>query len=69
MPAPVLAGSAPFMTDTLSRAVAAGGAGGPRGVESVALAGVGHHAALEAPDALAKALLPFCAEVDAARRD
>ncbi|MFF0698565.1 hypothetical protein ACFYU4_38785 [Streptomyces tendae] len=69
---PVLAvgaGSAPFMTDTLSRAVAAGGAGGPRGVESVTLAGVGRHAALEAPDAVAKALLLFFAEVDAARRD
>jgi pimeloyl-ACP methyl ester carboxylesterase len=65
---PVLAvdaGGAPFTTDTLSRAVAAGRGPGPRAVESVTLDGVGHYAALEAPDALAKALLPFFAGIDA----
>lgn len=69
---PVLAvdaGGAPFTTDSLSRAVAAGSGPGPRGVESVTLDGVGHYAALEAPDALADALLPFFARVDASRRD
>jgi pimeloyl-ACP methyl ester carboxylesterase len=35
----------------------------------VTLDGVGHYAALEAPEALAEALLPFHAEADAARRD
>ncbi|MEW2343039.1 alpha/beta fold hydrolase [Streptomyces griseoaurantiacus] len=68
---PVLAvdaGGAPFTTDTLSRAAAAA-VGGPRAVRSVTLDGVGHYAALEAPEALAEALLPFLAEVDATRRD
>jgi len=33
-------------------------------VESVVLGGVGHHVALEAPDALAAAVLAFTARVD-----
>jgi pimeloyl-ACP methyl ester carboxylesterase len=38
----------------------------PGGVSSVSLDGVGHYAAMEAPDELAKALLGFVASVDAA---
>lgn len=57
-------------------ALAVGGSGGPftaatleqvvRGrVESVLLDGVGHHVALEAPGALASAVLAFLERVDA----
>ncbi len=35
-------------------------------ISSVSLDGVGHYAAMEAPDELAKALLDFTASVDAA---
>jgi pimeloyl-ACP methyl ester carboxylesterase len=35
-------------------------------ISSVSLDGVGHYAAMEAPDELAKALLSFTASVDAA---
>jgi pimeloyl-ACP methyl ester carboxylesterase len=38
----------------------------PGEVSSVSLDGVGHYAAMEAPDELAKALLDFTASVDAA---
>jgi pimeloyl-ACP methyl ester carboxylesterase len=38
----------------------------PGEVSSVSLDGVGHYAAMEAPDELAKALLAFAASVDAA---
>lgn len=58
---PVLAvgaGGGPF-TERTVRQVAAGD------VRSVQLAGVGHHAALEAPAALAAAVLDFVAGVDA----
>ncbi|QCB94807.1 alpha/beta fold hydrolase [Cellulomonas shaoxiangyii] len=58
---PVLAvgaGGGPFTLRTVQQ-VAAGR------VESVQLDGVGHHVALEAPEALAEALLRFTASVDA----
>ena len=58
---PVLAVGAaggPFTFKTVSR-VAVGR------VESVQLAGVGHYAAMEAPDALATAILAFLSSVDA----
>ncbi|WP_330172302.1 alpha/beta hydrolase [Streptomyces sp. NBC_01498] len=58
---PVLAvgaGGGPFTAGTLSRAGAAD-------LITVTLDGVGHYAALEAPDALAKTLLDFTAGVDA----
>lgn len=35
-------------------------------ISSVSLDGVGHYAAMEAPDELAKAILGFTASVDAA---
>jgi len=59
---PVLAvgaGGGPFTADTMSQAA-------PGEVSSVSLDGVGHYAAMEAPDELAKALLDFAASVDAA---
>jgi pimeloyl-ACP methyl ester carboxylesterase len=59
---PVLAVGArggPFTADTMSQAASGE-------VSSVALDGVGHYAAMEAPDELAKALLGFAASVDAA---
>jgi pimeloyl-ACP methyl ester carboxylesterase len=59
---PVLAvgaGGGPFTAGTMSQAA-------PGGVSSVSLDGVGHYAAMEAPDELAKALLGFVASVDAA---
>jgi pimeloyl-ACP methyl ester carboxylesterase len=59
---PVLAvgaGGGPFTARTMSQA-----AGGE--ISSVSLDGVGHYAAMEAPDELAKALLDFAATVDAA---
>jgi pimeloyl-ACP methyl ester carboxylesterase len=61
--APVLtvgAGGRGFTESSLSRAV-------PGTVESVLLDGVGHYAALEAPERLAEALLAFVDGVDAAR--
>jgi pimeloyl-ACP methyl ester carboxylesterase len=60
--APVLAvgaGGGPFTADTMSRAT-------PAGISRVSLDGVGHYAAMEAPDELAKAILEFAASVDAA---
>ena len=60
--APVLAvgaGGGPFTAGTMSQAA-------PTEVSSVSLDGVGHYAAMEAPDELAKALLDFTATVDAA---
>jgi pimeloyl-ACP methyl ester carboxylesterase len=59
---PVLAvgaGGGPFTARTMSRAASAE-------ISSVSLDGVGHYAAMEAPDELAKALLSFTASVDAA---
>jgi pimeloyl-ACP methyl ester carboxylesterase len=59
---PVLAvgaGGGPFTAGTMSQAA-------PGEVSSVSLDGVGHYAAMEAPDELAKALLDFTASVDAA---
>jgi hypothetical protein len=38
----------------------------PAGISSVSLHGVGHYAAMEAPDKLAKAILGFTASLDAA---
>ncbi|GAA1647545.1 alpha/beta hydrolase [Nonomuraea maheshkhaliensis] len=60
--APVLAvgaGGGPFTADTMSRAASAE-------IRSVQLDGVGHYAAMEAPEALAKALLEFIGSVGAA---
>jgi pimeloyl-ACP methyl ester carboxylesterase len=60
--APVLAvgaGAGSFTAGTMSQAA-------PAGVSSVSLDGVGHYAAMEAPDELAKAILAFAASVDAA---
>ena len=60
---PVLAvggGGGRFTEDTL-RAVTAGD------VTAVQLDGVGHHVGLEAPAALAAALLPFLEDADSAR--
>lgn len=59
---PVLAvgaGGGPFTAGTMSRATSTD-------VNSVTLDGVGHYAALEAPQELAKAILSFTATVDAA---
>src|ERR1700736_4378719 len=59
---PVLAvgaGGGPFTAGTMSQAA-------PGDVNSVSLDGVGHYAAMEAPDELAKAILGFAASVDAA---
>lgn len=59
--APVLAvgaGGGSFTADTLSRAAAGE-------VTSVQLDGVGHYAAMEAPEALADAILGFTAGIDA----
>ncbi|MFD4556856.1 alpha/beta fold hydrolase [Streptomyces sp. NPDC058469] len=58
---PVLAvgaGGGPFTAGTMSRAAATE-------VSSVSLDGVGHYAAMEAPEELAKALLAFVGDVDA----
>src|ERR1035437_1699701 len=58
---PVLAvgaGGGPFTAGTMSQAA-------PGDVSSVSLDGVGHYAAMEAPDELAKAILGFAASVDA----
>ncbi len=60
--APVLAvgaGGGSFTAGTMSQVA-------PAGVSSVSLDGVGHCAAMEAPDELAKAILDFAASVDAA---
>src|ERR1039457_5150719 len=60
--APVLAvgaGGGPFTAGTMSQAASAE-------ISSVSLDGVGHYAAMEAPDELAKAILGFAASVDAA---
>ena len=59
---PVLAvgaGGGPFTAGTMSQAA-------PGEISAVSLAGVGHYAAMEAPDELAKAILGFTASVDAA---
>jgi len=59
---PVLAvgaGGGPFTLGTMSRAAATK-------VSSVLLSGVGHYAAMEAPDNLAKAILDFVGSVDGA---
>src|SRR6266567_6509712 len=59
---PVLAvgvGGGPFTAGTMSQAA-------PGEVSSVSLDGVGHYAAMEAPDELAKAILGFAGSVDAA---
>ena len=59
---PVLAvgaGGGPFTVGTMSQATAAE-------IRSVLLDGVGHYAAMEAPDELAKAILDFVGSVDAA---
>lgn len=58
---PVLAvgaGGGPFTLGTMSQAAAAE-------VSSVLLGGVGHYAAMEAPDELAQAILDFVGSVDA----
>jgi pimeloyl-ACP methyl ester carboxylesterase len=58
---PVLAvgaGGGAFTADTMSRATTTG-------ITSVVLDGVGHYAALEAPERLAEALLGFIGEIDA----
>ena len=58
---PVLAvgaGGGPFTFGTMSQATATG-------VRSVLLTGVGHYAAMEAPDELAKAILDFIGSIDA----
>jgi pimeloyl-ACP methyl ester carboxylesterase len=60
---PVLAigaGGGPFTAATMAQAA-------PGEVSSVSLEGVGHYAAMEAPDELAKAILGFAASVDDAR--
>jgi pimeloyl-ACP methyl ester carboxylesterase len=60
--APVLAvgaGGGSFTAGTMSQAASAE-------ISSVSLDGVGHYAAMEAPDELAKAILGFTASVDAA---
>ena len=60
---PVLAvgaGAGPFTAGTMSQAASGE-------VSSVSLDGVGHYAAMEAPDELAKAILGFAASIDAAR--
>jgi hypothetical protein len=59
--APVLAvgaGGGPFTAGTMSHAASGE-------ISSVSFDGVGHYAAMEAPDELAKALLDFTASVDA----
>ena len=59
---PVLAvgaGGGPFTASTMSEVV-------PAGVSSVHLNGVGHYAAMEAPEELAKAVLGFVDGIDAA---
>jgi pimeloyl-ACP methyl ester carboxylesterase len=59
---PVLAvgaGGGPLTASTMSQAA-------PGEVRSVSLDGVGHYAAMEAPDELAKAILDFTGSVDAA---
>jgi pimeloyl-ACP methyl ester carboxylesterase len=59
---PVLAvgaGAGPFTAGTMSQAA-------PGEISAVSLDGVGHYAAMEAPDELAKAILGFTASVDAA---
>jgi pimeloyl-ACP methyl ester carboxylesterase len=59
---PVLAvgaGGGPFTLGTMSQAAATE-------VRSVSIEGVGHYAAMEAPDELAKAILDFGGAVDAA---
>jgi pimeloyl-ACP methyl ester carboxylesterase len=59
---PVLAvgaGGGPFTAGTMTQAA-------PSEVRSVSLDGVGHYAAMEAPDELAKAILDFAGSVDAA---
>ena len=58
---PVLAvgaGGGPFTANSLSRAA-------PGGISSVQLDGVGHYAAMEAPEELAKAVLGFLDGIDA----
>lgn len=60
--APVLAvgaGGGPFTASTMSQAASGE-------ISSVSLDGVGHYAAMEAPDELAKAILGFAASLDAA---
>jgi hypothetical protein len=59
---PVLAvgaGGGPFTARTMSQAASTE-------ISSVQLGGVGHYAAMEAPEALAKAVLGFIEGVDAA---
>lgn len=59
---PVLAvgaGGGPFTASTMSQVA-------PAGVSSVQLDGVGHYAAMEAPEELAKAVLGFIDGIDAA---
>jgi pimeloyl-ACP methyl ester carboxylesterase len=59
---PVLAvgaGAGPFTAGTMFQAA-------PTEVSSVSLDDVGHYAAMEAPDELAKAILDFAGSVDAA---
>jgi pimeloyl-ACP methyl ester carboxylesterase len=61
---PVLAvgaGGGPFTANTMSQATS-------MDMSSVSLDGVGHYAAMEAPEKLAKALLDFTASVDAAKQ-
>ncbi|GAA3141320.1 hypothetical protein GCM10010466_35400 [Planomonospora alba] len=53
------AGGGPFTADTMSRAASTE-------IRSVQLDGVGHYAAMEAPEVLAKAILEFVASVGAA---
>ena len=59
---PVLAvgaGGGPFTARTMAQVA-------PTGVSSVQLDGVGHYAAMEAPEELAKAVLGFIDGIDAA---
>jgi len=53
------AGGGSFTSDTMSQVVSAD-------ISAVSLDGVGHYAALEAPEELAKAILDFAGSVDAA---
>ena len=62
---PVLAvgaGGGSFTADTMSKAAA------PTLVRSTSLDGVGHYAAMEAPVALADAILIFARDIDAGQR-
>jgi pimeloyl-ACP methyl ester carboxylesterase len=58
----VSTGGRSFTAATMTQAAAA------TEVSSVSLDGVGHYAAMEAPDELAKAILEFVGNIDAVQR-